>query len=198
MDVFSATPVAAFTKDTAPAHAHHQSLRDESSSHGCGLPGMVATGDDSDSDSESSSRSGLHQIDCVDPSHLATTSTTFAEPVRRVRKVQFVGVETRVYSITLGDHPLASMYPVSLDWSYNIVGTQPIEAYEQELAARPRNIDIPAGRGIQAPKLLVTDRMSRLVDVTGMSSRELYNSERKRQAMLREEKRLSRASQHFL
>lgn len=138
------------------------------------LPDVISSCDESESDSDSSPH--FHHQSRLQP----TCGTG--------RRVQFSSVETRFYSITLGDHPLASMYPLSLDWAYTSAQAQTIEDHEATTKAQAsKKPKISPGCGIKAQKLPVTERMERLMNVTGKNSRQLFMLEQKRQLLLREE-----------
>jgi hypothetical protein len=133
---------------------------------------------------------------------------------RPPRRVGFSFVHIRRYAITIGDHPLTNMYPLTLDWCYaddNDDGgvdqqfkspltvdqqfKSPLTVDESERIkddeGRPRQRHnpsaMPSCRGIKAPRLTVNQRIERLVEVTGMNSRELFALERQRQIRAQEE-----------
>lgn len=142
----------------------------------------------------------------------------------RPRRVGFSFVEIRLYGITIGDHPLTNMYPLTLDWCYveeededgdfkdapnnndNInsnnkllLSVDEFERMKEDHEERPlwrrsrrgnamvMSSSTPLCRGIKAPRLTVNQRIERLVDVTGMNSRELFALERQRQIRVQEE-----------
>lgn len=111
-------------------------------------------------------------------------------------RIAFTLVQIRHYGITIGDHPLTNLYPLTLDWSYDPTDEiLSVDEYERNRDDRPHRDTIPASRGIKAPRLSVNDRIERLVDVTGMTGRELFALERKRQAIAHEESAVWRANQ---
>jgi hypothetical protein len=111
------------------------------------------------------------------------------------RRVSFSFVRIRQYGITIGDHPLTNMYPLTLDWCYSDDDHEPqlsVDEFERikDDEGRPRrhNLNaVPSCRGIKAPRLTVNQRIERLVDVTGMNGRELFALERQRQLRVQEE-----------
>lgn len=108
--------------------------------------------------------------------------------VSKLRRVSFSIAQIRHYGITIGDHPLTHLYPLTLDWCYNTVDERiSIDDCERMRDDRPHRNSVPASRGIKAPRLTVNQRIERLVDVTGMSGRELFALERKRQTIAQEE-----------
>jgi hypothetical protein len=117
------------------------------------------------------------------------------------RSVGFSTVTIREYSITLGDHPLCEMYPITLDWEFTSLDDVSVDDFEsnyrrnlpKETEQSPiRNKLISSGtgsrRGIKARRLTVSERMSLLIESTGLSSQQLFQQERRRQLVVQEEK----------
>lgn len=101
------------------------------------------------------------------------------------RRVNFSTVHVRVYSITVGDHPMVSMYPISLDWSYNDSETISLndEDIHYEMSHRGYK---KAFRKVF--RLQPHDRLSRILEVTGKDSTEIEMLECNRQNQLRKER----------
>lgn len=117
------------------------------------------------------------------------------------RSVGFSSVTIREYSIALGDHPLCDMYPIALDWDFNSLEDVTVDEFESKLRRKLpkeaeqspiRNKLISSGtgsrRGIKARRLSVSERMSRLIESTGLSSQQLFQQERRRQLLVQDEK----------
>jgi hypothetical protein len=117
------------------------------------------------------------------------------------KSVVFSTVTIREYSIGLGDHPLCDMYPIALDWDFIALDDMSVDVFEakyrrtlpKEAEQSPiRNKLISSGtgsrRGIKARRLPVSERMSLLIESTGLSSQQLFQQERRRQLLVQEEK----------
>jgi hypothetical protein len=109
--------------------------------------------------------------------HIISDDTTITARTQQAsastRAVQFSSVHIREYSIQLGDHPLCSSYPLSLDWTYEDSPTEfTVDEYEQARAkccwdTKPQRID-------------VMERRARIAHVMGISTAEVDVMERYR------------------
>lgn len=98
--------------------------------------------------------------------------------------VRFNKVRIREYSITLGDHPLSQMYPLSLDWTYNELGEAEVnddqEDFEKKIVQYKK-----AFRKVS--RLTAMERRARLVETTGTTDDELCILEKQRKLRLKQE-----------
>lgn len=108
--------------------------------------------------------------------------------VSHPRRVNFTTVTVREYALTIGDHPSVAMYPLSLDWGFFESESQGIEQAESQRKSSTVRQEL-YGKGIKASRLTATERVARLVNVTGSTSQQLFQDERKRQLFLHETKR---------
>lgn len=150
----------------------------------------IATSDDSSSsdstESDESSQAAFRDF---------TDVTEFTDVSLSKRgRVEFTTVKIREYAVVIGDHPLANMYPLTLDWPFVESDPQSIESYE----SRKHFFGSVNRNGSKALRLTVMERMARLTDVMGCSSQELYTQERERQLRVQEEKcRVAMHLQYF-
>jgi hypothetical protein len=119
------------------------------------------------------------------------------EPIIRrhleARRVAFSTSEVRVYSITIGDHPKTSCFPISLDWSYS---ERQVFEVENESILKHDTAEYPQGRQYNKAFRKVTrlepqDRFDRIREVTGMSASEIERLECHRQLELKKEKQFA-------
>jgi hypothetical protein len=155
------------------------------------LPDMMEESDESESsDSDSLNDSlDLEDISLEEISLEQAPSATKAWKRHERRRVQFSSVQIREYSCTIGDHPRTDMYPLSLDWAHTPTKTIPFDQYEQQQAASspaPANENKVMLR--KRLRLTIMDRVSRLIDVTGRTSADLYAQEHRRQIKAHQEK----------
>lgn len=119
----------------------------------------------------------------------------------KAKKVVFTTVQIRDYDVTLGNHPYCEMYPLSLDWEYVESLNIPVDDYEDTYRrhvpkvtkvvspivfrkSNKRNSTV----NIRARRLSVTDRMSLILEFTGLTSQQLFQQERRRQLLAHDEK----------
>ncbi|GKY98839.1 hypothetical protein MPSEU_000839900 [Mayamaea pseudoterrestris] len=107
--------------------------------------------------------------DCTE-SHDIIKETTLVRQEHPARRVQFSNVETREFNLTIGDHPIAESYPLSLDWDYLTVPNVPIDQYKTRSCNR----------------LNAMARKIRIALVSGHSLQDLSMQEAKRMAVLNE------------
>jgi hypothetical protein len=137
------------------------------------------------------------------PLLIIPSSTTQMEDSTVGKSVKFSTVQVRDFDLVLGDHPYCDMYPLSLDWEYVQLFTTTIEDYELNHRRHVPNetkMVSPivrkfrrSGRSngtinIKARKLTVMERMSLLIEFTGLTSQQLFQQERKRQLSVQDEK----------
>ena len=113
------------------------------------------------------------------------------------RTVHFSNVHVREYDITLGDHPIADAYPLSLDWSYGTDQKYRIDEFqgkcnvitESESDCSSSNNNFSFCRPSERMKMTkhhslnrldVIDRRSRLANVMGITYEKLDSMERER------------------
>jgi hypothetical protein len=96
---------------------------------------------------------------------------------RNERHVRFSSVQVREYAITLGVHPLADAYPVSLDWSHGDTRVVDIEKYDESRSKRKMTRSITQALPC---RLDFIKRRARLAEVTGKTLWELDDEERLR------------------
>lgn len=155
------------------------------------VPDFVDTSDDDDSDQ-------LSELDCCsicdDDLEVMDSCTISATPAAATsenkRRVHFSEVHVREYDITLGDHPLAGAYPLSLDWTYSDDKHSPYdieEYYQKQLMCYQRhesdeNDDVPSSSRIfgKPRHIEVMERRERLADALGISYEKLDVMERQR------------------
>jgi hypothetical protein len=115
---------------------------------------------------------------------LATTrrSSRIASPPATVckKRVRFSTVNVREYALTLGDHPQADAYPVSLDWQHSDDVIVSVDAYRQVSPNSPGKLHMTR-----------QERRQRLALIMGVAAIELTIQEEKRQSRERELELLS-------
>jgi hypothetical protein len=155
------------------------------------LPAIVASSDDScSSDSMDSNCS-------YDESNQTQVSELVDVRLSKGNRVRFSSVYVREYSVDIGDHPNVEMYPITLDWAFVESDPQGMDEFESGKSPttgvkQQQRQQQQYKRGeSRAPRLTATERMARLADVTGRSNQQLYQQERQRQLIVREEKRLA-------
>lgn len=89
-------------------------------------------------------------------------------------RVRFSVVQIREYQLTLGDHPHADAFPLSLDWAHTPAKVLNLAEYE---------IRISSGKRSKAHRLTTLDRFVRLTRVSGILPRELKAQEKQRQQL---------------
>jgi hypothetical protein len=118
---------------------------------------------------------------------LTNTRTTQAQTKARITKrVQFTNVQIREHAVTLGDHPLAESYPISLDWAHAPVQVMRVDDYEAKRVMRPLN-----GRYNIHPRprrMTRLERRVRLEQIMQVSPSALEQQEGFRRLALRREK----------
>jgi hypothetical protein len=157
------------------------------------VPDFVDTSDD---DSDQLSELDFPTI-CDEDFQLfhATNDINLAANGNR-RRVRFSTVNVREYQLTLGDHPWAVSYPLSLDWSYSKDSERTYdvdEFYKRQLEyyhthERDENDELPShSRTFGRPSHLdVMERRSRLANAIGISFEKLDSMERQRKMSLEE------------
>jgi hypothetical protein len=139
------------------------------------IPRFVETSDD--------------ESDTLSDAESSPTHTELNPLERRSKNVRFSTVQVREYSLTLGDHPLAGPYPLSLDWTYtkddnilyNIdefsIRMEYNCYYEKDEVACPYNIR----KQLKSPRQLdVFERRFLLARMMGITSEQLDSLERDR------------------
>jgi hypothetical protein len=117
------------------------------------------------------------------------TSTSQAQAqtkARNTKRVQFADVQVREHAVTLGDHPLAESYPISLDWAHAPVQVMRVDDYEATRVMRPLN-----GRYNKPPRarrMTRLERRVRLEQIMQVSPSALEHQEDFRRLALRREK----------
>jgi hypothetical protein len=105
--------------------------------------------------------------------------------------VRFSAVQLREYKVTIGDHPLTTMFPLSLDWLHSETETISIEDH---IANRMNKLEkrksaCLTANGREAFRLDDANRFARLYYVTGLRKEDLYTMEKARHARIRENNR---------
>jgi hypothetical protein len=93
---------------------------------------------------------------------------------KRVRWVQFSTVQVREHAVTLGDHPLAESYPLSLDWAHAAVKETSVEDYE---AKRVLLHPFLLANGLRARRTTPLERRLRLEEFTEESLSSMADQE---------------------
>lgn len=161
------------------------------------IPSAIASSDDSCSSENSTESSCCEEESAFDAAPVS--EFTDVRLSKGGHNVQFSTVHVREYSVTIGDHPNVEMYPLSLDWAYAEGETHSMDEFESRSRSttpehqkqQQQQQRWKQRRGIKAPRLTATERMARLVDVTGCSNQALFQQERKRQLLVQEEKFLA-------
>jgi hypothetical protein len=95
-------------------------------------------------------------------------SVTMLPSLREKRRVKFAPwIEMRTHSITLGDHPLCEVLPLSLGWEYDQ------ECIHLETHEQSKKVTRYCNSG--PSRLSYLERKHRLVHVAGFSSQQLMN-----------------------
>jgi hypothetical protein len=115
-----------------------------------------------------------------------TTQAQAQRPARITKGVQFTTVQVREHAVTLGDHPLADSYPISLDWAHAPVQVMRVDDYEAKRVMRPLNgrCNIPP----RARRMTRLERRVRLEQIMQVSPSALEHQESFRRLALRREK----------
>jgi hypothetical protein len=104
-----------------------------------------------------------------------TTNTSTTQTQARITKrVQFTIIEVREHAVTLGDHPLAESYPISLDWAHAPVQVMRVDDYEAKRVVRPLN---HYNRSPRARRMTRLERRVRLEQVMEVSPSALEDQE---------------------
>jgi hypothetical protein len=138
-----------------------------------------------------------YDIDSTSVSDDSTESDIPIEAIRNPvgeRRVSFSTSEVRVYSITIGDHPSASCFPISLDWNYS--ERQVFDVESDSVLKNDNNEEYPNERQYKKAfrkvmRLDPQDRFARILEVTGMSASEVERLECHRQLDLRKERQMA-------
>jgi hypothetical protein len=115
------------------------------------------------------------------------TSTSQAQTrARKSKRVHFTIVQVRVHAVTLGDHPLAESYPISLDWAHAPVQAMRVDDYEAKRVSRPLNGRY--NRPPRARRMTRLERRVRLEQIMEVSPSALEHQEGFRRLALRRER----------
>jgi hypothetical protein len=120
---------------------------------------------------------------------IVTQNTSTSQARRQARKskrVQFTIVQVREHAVTLGDHPLAESYPISLDWAHAPVQAMRVDDYEANRVSRPLNGRY--NRPPRARRMTRLERRVRLEQIMEVSPSALEHQEEFRRLMLRRER----------
>ena len=105
---------------------------------------------------------------------------------RTTKRVQFTIVQVREHAVTLGDHPLAESYPISLDWAHAPAQVMRVDDYEAKRVMRPLNGRY--NRPPRARRMTRLERRVRLEQSMQVSPSALEHQEGFRRLTLRREK----------
>jgi hypothetical protein len=105
---------------------------------------------------------------------------------RKSKRVHFTIVQVREHAVTLGDHPLAESYPISLDWAHAPVKAMRVDDYEAKRVSRPLNGRY--NRPPRARRMTRLERRVRLEQIMEVSPSALEHQEGFRRLALRRER----------
>mmetsp|Transcript_29105 Transcript_29105/g.79893 ORF Transcript_29105/g.79893 Transcript_29105/m.79893 type:complete len:243 (-) Transcript_29105:42-770(-) len=139
----------------------------------------------SDEEEEDTSSSAMEtdEEECTTTSLSSYDSWTKQNEERR--SIRFGPVQVREYAVTLGDHPLADEYPLSLDWQHGPSIRYDLDDFEHHYR-RTSTCFLRGARnaGRQPQRLSPVDRRLRLAAVKGESMLHLCQQEAERRRML--------------
>ncbi|GKY92272.1 hypothetical protein MPSEU_000198300 [Mayamaea pseudoterrestris] len=69
-----------------------------------------------------------------------SSSASFESEEKTRKSVRFSDIKVREYNRTIGDHPEAAGYPITLDWEYVENAATPLDVYEKERPVKRRNL----------------------------------------------------------
>jgi hypothetical protein len=184
------------TLTVCPCAFHNKSptssIVDNSKQNNC-LVHIIETSDsdedidvDVDNNSNDTSPRKFLENRVVTTNTIATRAQTQA---RITKRVHFTTVQVREHAVTLGDHPLAESYPVSLDWAHAPVRVMRVEDYEAKRVLRPLNNHYK--RIPRARRMNRLERRVRLEQIMDVSPSALEDQERFRLLALQRESLLS-------
>jgi hypothetical protein len=145
-----------------------------------------------DDDDSSSSDSGVEARDpaasVVSPSS-STSSLQQRQRQRRnaAKRVSFGMVQIQEYTLTLGDHPFADSYPISLDWPHTEAREYNLDIFEKvrriSSAKSPLSLS-PSTSKVPCRHLSPAQRRSRLANISGIHPSDLAKQEQLRHQQL--------------
>lgn len=140
--------------------------------------------DESESSTESLSCSGLFESFSIRQNEQSSPRSTItpcsSSHSYSSKRVSFTVVQVQEYALTLGDHPYADSYPLSLDWEHTPVKEMPLRDYETSRDALRRNSSPIFSSSSHRGHLTPMQRRIRLSKVAGLQPAELTRQEQHR------------------
>lgn len=160
---------------------------DNSKQNNC-LANIIETSDsDDDIDIDVDDNSIDAAENLVVTTNPSTTQTQAQTQSRVTKRVQFTVVHVREHAVTLGDHPLAESYPISLDWAHAPVQVMRLDDFEAKKEGLLRPLDVRYIRSPRARRMTRLERRVRLERIMEVSPSTLDDKEEFRRLALRRE-----------
>jgi hypothetical protein len=139
--------------------------------------------DDEDEDGDASTLPGDCDCDCDSSSSSSESSRCSDRPspsTKQPKRVSFGVVQVQEYTLTLGDHPFSSSYPISLDWPHTAKTEYDLDLFEKVRQKSTKR----SSRSRPCKHLNSSQRRSRLSTVSGIHPSELAKQDQQRHQQL--------------